>query len=160
MATLPLEGSSRTTGGTSRGRAIGNQPNIADTDEEDTTSFQKPLNGIIRYCNHTSISPPFNKEDVEFGFIHKVHKERTVCSLLRELGKLFESIQCKSNPFLDKYLLKIYLDQTLFLWDNELDAWAIQGSYIQAITNRSQAEFINDENDRPTFWILGVSDFF
>lgn len=101
LSVFPLEGSSRTMGGTSRGRAIGNQPNIANTDdeEENAFSFRKQPDGVIRYCNHSTISPPFNR-NVEFGFIHKVHTGRSVRSLLMDLGRLFESIQCKSFSFL------------------------------------------------------------
>lgn len=47
----------------------------------------------------------------------------------------------------------------MFFWEEEDDAWAIQGPYAHAIENREAAKFIEDENGRPVFWILGVSDF-
>ncbi|KAF8168714.1 hypothetical protein BJ912DRAFT_934192 [Pholiota molesta] len=77
------------------------------------------LNGIVWYCNYPSL-PPFNKDDVKFGFIHKVVTGGSVRSLLIELQGLFPSIEY----------------QTIFLWDNEISAWVIQGPYKRAITNK------------------------
>lgn len=108
LATIPLGGSSRTTGGFTRGRAHGNLGNIGDTDNDEPndiilTSTSNEYNGIVWYCNHTNITPPLKSRDVDFGFAHKVQIGRTVRSLLKEIGALFNTLTCK---FL--FLLLIY----------------------------------------------------
>ncbi|KAF9474629.1 hypothetical protein BDN70DRAFT_898805 [Pholiota conissans] len=49
--------------------------------------------------------------------------------------------------------------QVIFFWDNDLSTWMLEGPFSDAILNTDIAEFSDDDEDLPTFWILSASCF-
>jgi hypothetical protein len=92
-----LQGSSRTVGGTSRGRAHGNNPNIGDfTEDEETNSIpsDNSPDGIVWVSTLNTDTPP-NTRNLEYGFMYQVYTGGSIGSILKEVTKVYKTIERK-----------------------------------------------------------------
>lgn len=88
-----LQGASRTTGGLFRGRAYGNNPNIADLADEDDSLI--PIIGKIYIYTTASNPVTWDFEQMKHQFVIKHQVTTSLATILNEIGDRHSPVRSK-----------------------------------------------------------------
>jgi hypothetical protein len=149
--TKHLQGASRTSGGVSRGRALGNIFNFADVKEVLT---QHPNHGTVskgRVYVYLSSSNPtsLNPETMNPMATVKVTTSPTIAPILQQVTRRFSPVRSKYTSFIMlEYYLAIVLENNRHIYVLENSVWDLKGRYNMAIEDDDDLDWVtvNGEN--------------
>ena len=138
-----LQGSSRTTGGTTRGHAAGNIFNFADADPDADIEMLVPRTGKVHLYN-SLVDPLVTKP----SRILKINVQTSMASVLKSIAAKWSPIESKPSS-----ILAFLIDSNFVLESNpqisvfEEGEWTDKGRYNAAVSFDEDVEWVKEKRD-------------
>jgi hypothetical protein len=158
LSSVPLMGSSRTSGGLFRGRARGNLPNHADLSTVNN-NFEVPVKGEVylyiteQYPRHVNFESLRGDSDL----VVIVNVAETMAPVLDMVAHKFSVIRRVYHLFIYLFMLTTSLDEDFRIYYRRSTMWIALGQFDQAMEDDDECEWQMSDNQTHELHLLLVS---
>ena len=153
-----LQGASRTTGGFSRGRTLGNTFNIADaSDYQMDLDLTLSLPGKVYIYDSRSHLADLDPITVKPSHILKTDVSRTLAPVLTKLARKYSPVCSMFNSSVFLSFANHLLESSMRIHTYEQNEWTIKGKYDTAVEDDDEIFWmkINKDHVLP-MWLVSV----